>query len=470
VTERLLLASCTVIDTRDGALTPDTDILVQDGRIIDVRPGIESDADRIDASGTYVVPGYNDMHAHPLNLADPTATLELMLIHGITGYRQMSGSSKLLNQRSAGKLAFPAASPALLATPGTILTPANASTSDSAIATVREQHAAGADFIKAGVVGREVFFDAQAEALRLGLPIVGHLPAGIDVEHASRVGMKSIEHLGPGVDLFACCSADHHSIRETAAAGAPALKAPPVKLPFLDKIMERVLAKVVLNPINRSTPADHTNLARAIGTFDRERAHALAERFVADGTWQAPTLIRIKTQELCNSPAFADDPDLAYMSPATRKKWRAAAAKFGAFPPGVRATFSEAYERQLELTKLFDDDGVKLLAGTDSSGAAWVVPGAALHREFEEFARAGLAPLRILQTATLFAAEFLDATDTMGTIEPGKNADLVLLADNPLTDAAHLSHISAVVRAGRYFSGTELANRKQKLAEAHVVC
>lgn len=51
----------------------------------------------------------------------------------------------------------------------------NASTVDQVVAAIREQHAEGADFIKAGLVTRDVFFDAQAEARRLGLPIVGHL-------------------------------------------------------------------------------------------------------------------------------------------------------------------------------------------------------------------------------------------------------------------------------------------------------
>ncbi|WP_326954502.1 amidohydrolase family protein [Amycolatopsis sp. NBC_01286] len=464
MTTRLLLTAATVVDPRDGGLTESTDVLIEDGRILDVRPGIEAAAQRVDAAGTYVVPGYNDMHAHPLGKADPAATLELMLVHGITGFRQMGGSIDLLRRRAAGKLGFPEAAPALLATPGPLLTPANASTVDQVVAAIREQHAEGADFIKAGLVTRDVFFDAQAEARRLGLPIVGHLPAGIDVEKASRLGMKSIEHLGPGVALFACCSGDHDHIRETAAAGGPQLKLPPFKIPFLGKIMDRVLRKLVINPLNLSKPADIANLSHAVGTFDRDRAHVLAERFAADGTWQVPTLIRIKTQELCDSPEFAEDPDLTYITPSTRKAWRAAAARFAGFPADARATFTEAYERQLDLTKLFDDAGVKMLAGTDSSGAAWVVPGAALHREFAEFARAGLTPLRILQLTTTLPAEFLGTTDTMGTVEPGKNADLVLLADNPLTDVKHLGHIAGVVRAGKYYPAADLAARKEKLA------
>jgi imidazolonepropionase-like amidohydrolase len=78
------------------------------------------------------------------------------------------------------------------------------------------------------------------------------------------------------------------------------------------------------------------------------------------------------------------------------------------------------------------------------------VPGHSLHQEFDELARAGLSPLRILQTVTLDAAEFLGRDGTLGTVEEGKQADLVLLDANPVDDVAALHGIAGVVRAGRY--------------------
>ncbi|MEW2038313.1 amidohydrolase family protein, partial [Streptomyces sp. NPDC005534] len=217
-------------------------------------------------------------------------------------------------------------------------------------------------------------------------------------------------------------------------------------------------------PVNRTRPADIENLRLAVRTFDDGLAATLAERFVADGTWQVPTLIRVRTQELCDDPAFADDPDLRFMGDATVRAWKAAARKFAAFPPEARETFRAVYRRQLELTKLFDDAGVPMLAGSDCSGAAWVVPGASLHHEFDELARAGLAPLRVLQMATLRAAEFLDATDTMGTVEPGKRADLVLLDADPVESVDHLHRIAGVVRAGRHYGKADLDALKARVA------
>jgi hypothetical protein len=73
--------------------------------------------------GKFVVPGYNDMHSHALNLADPSGSSALMLAEGITGFRQMSGSPALLKKRREDALPIGPAAPALLEAPGTILTP-----------------------------------------------------------------------------------------------------------------------------------------------------------------------------------------------------------------------------------------------------------------------------------------------------------------------------------------------------------
>jgi hypothetical protein len=246
----------------------------------------------------------------------------------------------------------------------------------------------------------------------------------------------------------------------TSPSKIPALNLPSVKLPLLDRLIGRVLAKIVLNPINMSKPADIDLLQRAVDTFDERKAAELAEHFVGIGTWHVPTLIRLRTQQLCDSCEFAHDPHLAYMSPQTVKSWRRAARKFGRFTAGQRETFRNVYEVLLRLTKIFDTAGVKMLAGSDSVGAVWEVPGFSLHREFGELARAGLSPLRILQMTTLNAAEFLGTTATAGSVEPGRNADLVLLMNNPVEDVAHLSSVAGVVRGGRLHTGAELSTIK----------
>ncbi|MFK0171527.1 amidohydrolase family protein [Streptomyces sp. NPDC090306] len=467
----LLVRSATVVNTRDGSVTPGTDVLVRDGRITEVRPGIEAPerlrARVVDAKGLFVVPGYNDMHAHPLDQLPARSRdrdLRLLLAHGVTGFRQMSGSAGLLRARAEGTLDLPSDGARPLSMPGTVLvTPLNAGSPEQGVATVRQQHAAGADFIKVAMTTPEVFFAAQQEALRLGLTIVGHLPQGIDVVRASGIGMKSVEHLGPGVGLFACCSSAPAAVQPDAdGGGEDKLKAPPVKLPFMDRLIDRMVKRLVVNPVNRTTPQAVDRMRRAVDTYDSSMAHTLARRFVDDNTWQVPTLIRVKTQQIADDPAFAEAPELRHMDAPTLKRWRKATARFARFPESARVTFRELYDRQLQLTHAFDDAGVPMLAGSDTSGAGWVVPGASLHREFDELGRAGLSPLRVLQMATLRPAEFLGTIDTMGTVEPGRLADLVLLRANPVDDVENLHAVAAVIRDGRYYSETDLTAIKNR--------
>ena len=83
---------------------------------------------------------------------------------------------------------------------------------------------------------------------------------------------------------------------------------------------------------------------------------------------------------------------------------------------------------------------VPLLAGTDA-GNPIVIPGFSLHIELELLARAGLSPLAALQAATLSLPRDLGATDSLGTGDFGKLADLVLLDADPLADICSAAEI-----------------------------
>ena len=90
---------------------------------------------------------------------------------------------------------------------------------------------------------------------------------------------------------------------------------------------------------------------------------------------------------------------------------------------------------------------LRLLAGTDL-GTRGIVPGAALHDELELLNRAGFSRLEVLRAATLNPAIFLGLTDSLGTVEEGKIADLLLLGGNPLDDIKHTRQIDAVIQRG----------------------
>jgi imidazolonepropionase-like amidohydrolase len=468
---RVVLRGGTVVDVRDGSLARDVDVTIDAGRITSITPTTASPPETvavIDVRGKFVTPGFNDMHAHPLSdRGDHEPALNLMLANGVTGFRQMGGTRRLLGARSAGRLQLPDDGPALLSMPGDVLMPFNAGTESLAVQTVRQQAEAGADFIKVAMVTPQVFFTAQSEAARLGLTTVGHLPVGIDVRAASDGRMRSIEHLGPGVGIVAaCCDHESHIQDAVASSGAKLPSVP--RIPFADRLMEllmaRVLRAIVVNPVLLSKPEDAELIADAGASFNDAKARDLARVFAADGTWQCPTLIRVRTQQLCDDPIYRNDPNNRFVSKRTLRTWQKKTDKFASRPTAFRTAYRNHYDRQSQMVRIFDDEGVKMLAGSDVSGSGWEIPGFALHQEFDQLAAAGLSPLRILQMTTVNAAEFLGRTDTMGTVEPGKAADLVLLEGNPVAGVANLHAIAGVVRAGRYYSPATLAGMIERVA------
>ncbi|HMN43025.1 MAG TPA: amidohydrolase family protein [Povalibacter sp.] len=454
-TGKLALVGAIVVDVNTGILIRGQNILIDDGRIVSISAGAPPPGTRIVyAFGKYVVPGYNDMHAHALDsYPNPSGALALMLANGVTGFRQMSGSDAFLQQRRDGQLPIGPDAPALLAMPGDFLTPLNAAIAEMALPVMQAQQAAGADFIKVGLVSRDVLFAVIDEGKRLNIPVAGHVPPTVDVVAAAQRGMTSIEHIGPSDGLLVACSSQRDALRAELDA-LPPFGSLPVNPP------ERIL----VNPAIETTPDETRRRQIIVTTFDEARCRAAARQFVAAGNWQVPTLIRLKTAQLADSLEFSTDPNLIYMPPDVVALWFSVTRDFvNQVPREARMLLRQDYALSLRAVKLLDEEGVKLLAGSDVSGG-WEVPGFSLHQEFEELARAGLSPLRILQMTTRDAAEFLGRSATMGSVAPGRNADLVLLDANPTVSVANLSRIAGVVRAGRYYSAAELALLKLRVA------
>jgi Tol biopolymer transport system component/imidazolonepropionase-like amidohydrolase len=97
--------------------------------------------------------------------------------------------------------------------------------------------------------------------------------------------------------------------------------------------------------------------------------------------------------------------------------------------------------------------GGRIIAGTDSP----IVPyGLGLHVELESYVHAGMTPFQALQTATINAARALGLESELGTIEPGKRADLTFLGSDPLQDIRNTRDVRRVMRGGRLFTINEL--------------
>ena len=122
------------------------------------------------------------------------------------------------------------------------------------------------------------------------------------------------------------------------------------------------------------------------------------------------------------------------------------------------ANGQQIWSKVLQLTKKMHDNGVKLLSGTDIPNFD-LVPGKSLHHELELLANAGIPTSNILQIATKNGAEALGISNYTGTIEKGKEADLIVLLSNPVENISSTKNIEMVINNGRIVNRSSLLSK-----------
>ncbi|NNF59549.1 MAG: amidohydrolase family protein, partial [Rhodothermaceae bacterium] len=167
-----------------------------------------------------------------------------------------------------------------------------------------------------------------------------------------------------------------------------------------------------------------------------------------------PTLIAYRTKFVGDDPRYLVNPDSIYAPPLVRSIWRR-----GTFTSDwTAADYARGHAvwpRVLDLTKRLYNAGVLLTAGSDVPNP-WVIPGVSLHEELQLLHNAGIPPLDVLQIATYNGAVALRLDDEIGSIEVGKEADLVILTADPTLDLANTRTIEAVVVDGQVYRPEEL--------------
>lgn len=124
-------------------------------------------------------------------------------------------------------------------------------------------------------------------------------------------------------------------------------------------------------------------------------------------------------------------------------------------PPYVVELARRAWDLKVERFVEAYRAGVHVAAGSDNGSPAAAHPDIAT--ELEIFVRVGLSPYEALRAATLDAARLLGLEHEIGTVEAGKRADLVVLADNPLSDISAVRRVEGVIKNGRvYRTGVDL--------------
>ncbi|QHN03847.1 amidohydrolase family protein [Granulicella sp. WH15] len=107
------------------------------------------------------------------------------------------------------------------------------------------------------------------------------------------------------------------------------------------------------------------------------------------------------------------------------------------------------YENARRNLKLALDAGLKVGFGTDSGASPYRIPGFAEHHELAMMVEAGLTPIEAIHAATGENAELLKIAERTGTIQPGRQADLILLGSNPVDDIHNTERIVAIWHGGR---------------------
>lgn len=180
---------------------------------------------------------------------------------------------------------------------------------------------------------------------------------------------------------------------------------------------------------------------------DNELIAAMKKR----GIFLIPTLVRDEsTFCYAEGPSWLGDPFFqagigpdvlaALRSPALMGKFRN-----DPYLPKLRA----AFEMGKKNLKTLSDAGVKIAFGTDSGAAGYRFQGFFEHRELQLMVEAGLTPMQAIVAATGTSAEVLHGEKEFGTLQPGRQADLLVLDANPLDDIHNTEKLSAVWQAGK---------------------
>jgi imidazolonepropionase-like amidohydrolase len=305
-----------------------------------------------------------------------------------------------------------------------------AGNADEARAAVDKLHAGGADFIKVYTkLPRDAYFAALDEAKKIGTYCAGHVPDAVSVSEASDHGQRSVEHL-TGVALE--CSSDAEALRaERAKAAADTSVTNLIKT--YSRQTERVLA-----------------------TQDPKRAADLFARLKRNQTWMVPTFTVLRSMSSMNDSVFTADPRVKYMPEQIANGWDwKHDFRFRAKTAEDWANGRKSYQLNMQILGAMNKAGVPIMAGTDMLNP-FTFPGFSLHDELALLNEAGLTPAEALRAATLSPAIFMNATDSLGTVEKGKRADLVLLDANPLDDIHNTQKVNAVVLNGKLYDRAAL--------------
>ncbi|HWS96204.1 MAG TPA: amidohydrolase family protein, partial [Candidatus Methylomirabilis sp.] len=250
------------------------------------------------------------------------------------------------------------------------------------------------------------------EAHKRGMRVSGHVPAGMTADQFVRDGADEIQHMN---FVFLNFMPDVKETRTPARFTEPGKRAAGI-----DLNSEQVNQFIALLK-QHHTVIDPTMTIWEATYIDRPGNIAKDDAFIYD---------RLPLQAQRNSRIAGEA--LPIPDAATDQLYRASYANF------------------VRMVKKLYDSGITVVAGTDINN------GYALHRELEIYNQAGIPAPEVLRMATLTAAQVMKRDNELGSIAPGKLADMILVSGDPTTDINDIRKIDTVIKGGAVMYPAEL--------------
>lgn len=417
------LVGATLIDGRGGTPTPDSVVTLRGDRIESVGTrqtlSVPTDATLVDVGGKFLVPGLIDIHVHYFEWMG-----ELFLRHGVTTVKDVGNDIEWISSTRDQIESGTARGPRIYFTGNGLDIPPprrdhfiGIENERMARKVVNILHEGGAMAIKiremmTGDVLRPIVDEAHA----LGLKVTGHLRS-MGAAEAAEIGIDGLEH----------------------AAG------------IVQSTLDAWL-KIDLDTLeSQDVYAKYIAERKSFGYISRPRGEALvadlAERGVAliptmSGWWRMATDRRETWR--AEDAAFAADPRLDYVPEFPNSVWTTSKL-YDVHDPDDSHRLNEAWDIVRHLLRHHRQHGGKVLAGSDTFVG---VPGLSLTRELQMLVDAGFSPLEAITMATIDNAEFMGVGSELGSIEPGKLADMVVLDADPTASIDNINSTTAVYRGG----------------------
>jgi imidazolonepropionase-like amidohydrolase len=406
-----------LFDAETATIQRDMTVVVSGERIQSVGParrvGIPADAEVIDAHGMTLLPGLWDMHVH---LEDMEGLMSLAV--GVTTVRDLGnnvedevemrqsfddntriGPRMLLAGMVDGKGPYHALTGVLV-------------DSEKEVKQAIDRYAA------LGFVQIKVYSSVKPElvpaiiegAHSKGMRVSGHVPMHMLAQDVVKAGFDEIQHI---YYIF---------------------------LNFMPDVM------------NRDAPV---GLVAALGERapdvdpESEQVRAFIGLLKDHGTVVDPTLNAFES--MLTARPGVPDPTLAAVLIQLPIKMRRSALKGGM--PVTNAQdrrYREAFQSCLKMTGALYRAGIPLVVGTD------FLAGYTYQRELELHVAAGIPPSAVLQAATLQSARIMKRDQDLGSISPGKLADMILVSDDPTVNISNIRHIVTVMKNGIIYSAPAL--------------